>query len=217
MSYIEQTLGFSFMQLAYESFSTDVYQSNISLTSDYAFSQLAYESFSQDVKQGIVPLTANYAFSQLAYESYAKDVKFTYLDYPFALNELYVKASYNPILFAFLGKAWLFDGNNLIDFGSPVKVIFPLIATDGSKIVAGGGMLEDGSVSGDVYGFGIDMYYLMADRDYLAVVVPTDVVYLIDSSGNVVTSTKQLSVVPFMKGWRLASRRYFYAVVMRLL
>ena len=192
MSYIAQTIGFSFMQLAYESFSTDVKQSSISLTS-------------------------NYAFSQLAYESYTKDVKSTYLDYPFALNELYMRTTYNPILFAFLGKAWLFDGSSLTDFGSPIIAIYPMVTTDGSKIVAGGGMLEDGSVSGDVYGFGFDMYYLTADRDYLAVVVPTDVVYVIDSSGNVVTSTKQLSVVPFMKGWRLASRSYFYAVVMRLL
>ena len=214
---IAQTIGFSFMQLAYESFSTDVKQGNVPITSNYAFTQLGYESFSTDVKQGNVPITSNYAFSQLAYESYTKDVKSTYLDYPFALNELYMKHTYNPILFAFLGKAWLFDGSSLTDFGSPVVAIYPMVATDGSKIVAGGGMLEDGSVSGDVYGFGVDMYYLTADRDYLAVVVPTDVVYLIDSSGNVVTSTRQLSVVPFMKGWRLASRRYFYAVVMRLL
>jgi hypothetical protein len=191
--------------------------SYIELTIDLPFMQLAYESFSTDVKQDNVPITADYPFSQLAYESFAKDVKLTYLDYPFALNEMYMKHTYNPILFAFLGKAWLFDGSRLIDFGSPIVAIYPMVATDGSRIVAGGSMEEDGSVSGDVYGFGFDMYYLTADRDYLAVVVPTDVVYLIDSSGNVVTSTRQLSVVPFMKGWRLASRSYFYAVVMRLL
>jgi len=192
MSYIAQTIGFSFMQLAYESFSTDVEQSNISLTS-------------------------NYAFSQLAYESYTKDVKSTYLDYPFALNELYAKASYNPILFAFLGKAWLFDGSSLTDFGSPVKVIFPLITTDGNRIIVGGGMEEDGSISSDIYGFGVDMYYLTADRDYVAVVIPSDVVYVIDSNGNIVTSTKQLSVVPLLKGWKLVSRSSFDVVVMRLL
>jgi hypothetical protein len=191
--------------------------SYIELAIDLPFMQLAYESFFTDVKQDNVPITAGYPFSQLAYESFAKDVKSTYLGYPFALNELYMRTAYNPILFAFLGKAWLFDGSSLTGFGSPIVAIYPMVATDGSKIVAGGGMEEDGSVSGDVYGFGMDMYYLTADRDYLAVVVPTDVVYLIDSSGNVVTSTRQLSVVPFMKGWRLASRSYFYAVVMRLL
>jgi hypothetical protein len=192
MSYIEQIIGFSFMQLAYESFSTDVKQDNI-------------------------PITTNYAFSQLAYESFAKDVKLTYLNYPFALNEMYMKHTYNPILFAFLGKAWLFDGSSLTDFGSPMKAIFPLIATDGSKIVAGGGMEEDGSISPDLYGFGIDMYYITADRDYVAVVIPTDVVYVIDDKGNIVTSTKQLSVAPLLKGWRLASRAPFEVVVMRLL
>jgi hypothetical protein len=192
MSYIEQTIGSPFMQLAYESFSTDV-------------------------KQVDAPIPTGCTFSQLAYEFFSTDVKSTYLGYPFALNELYMRTTYNPILFAFLGKAWLFNGSSLTDFGSPIVAIYPMIATDGSRIVAGGGMEEDGSVSGDVYGFGFDMYYLTADRDYLAVVVPTDVVYLIDSSGNTVTSTKQLSVVPFMKGWRLASRSYFYAVVMKLL
>jgi hypothetical protein len=182
---------------------------------DMPFMQLAYGSFLQDVKQGNIPMATTYAFSQLAYESFLQDVKVSSIPYPG--TELYVRVSYNPILFAFLGKAWLFDGSSLTDFGSPIVAIYPMIATDGSKIVAGGGMEEDGSVSGDVYGFGVDMYYLTADRDYLAVVVPTDVVYLIDSSGNVVTSTRQLSVVPFMKGWRFASRSYFYAVVMRLL
>jgi hypothetical protein len=192
MSYIAQTIGFSFMQLAYESFSTDVKQSNISLT-------------------------ANYPFSQLAYESFAKDAKSTYLDYPFALNELYMRHTYNPILFAFLGKAWLFDGSSLTDFGSPIVAIYPMVATDGSKIVAGGGMEEDGSISSDLYGFGIDMYYLTVDRDYLAVVIPTNVVYVVDDKGNIVTSTKQLSVVPLMKGWKLVSRSSFEVVVMRLL
>ena len=191
MSYIEQTYSFSFMQLA-------------------------YESFSQDVKQANISLTGNYAFSQLAYESYTKDGKSTYLDYPFALNELYMKHTYNPILFAFLGKAWLFDGS-LTDFGSPIVAIYPMIATDGSRTVAGGGMLEDGSISSGLYGFGIDMYYLTADRDYVAVVIPTDVVYVVDDKGNIVTSTKQLSVVPLLKGWRLTSRAPFEAVVMRLI
>jgi hypothetical protein len=190
MSYIAQTYGVSFMQLAYESFSTDVKQSNLVLTSNYAFTQLAYESF-------------------------VNDVKLSYLDYPGA--EFYIKASYNPILFAFLGKAWLFDGSSLTDFGSPIVAIYPMIATDGSRIVAGGGMEEDGSISSDLYGYGIDMYYLTADRDYVAVVIPSDVVYVIDSNGNIVTSTKQLSVVPLLKGWKLVSRSSFEVVVMRLL
>jgi hypothetical protein len=78
-------------------------------------------------------------------------------------------------------------------------------------------MEEDGSVSSDIYGFGVDMYYITADRDYVAVVIPTDVVYVVDDRGNIVTSTKQLSVVPLMKGWKLVSRSSFEVVVMRLL
>jgi hypothetical protein len=190
--------------------------SYIELTAGFPFMQLAYESFSADVKQSNMPLTSNYAFSQLVYESFTKDVKTSGLDYPYALSELYGRLTYNPILFAFLGKAWLFDGSALEDFGSPVNAIYPMTATDGTKIVAGGGMKEDGSVEGDLYGFKFDMYYLTADKDYLAIVMPTGTVYIVDEVGNIVASTKQLSVVALRKGWKLASMHYFEAVVMKL-
>jgi len=213
---IAQTIGFSFMQLAYESFSTDVKQGNVPITGNYAFSQLAYESFSTDVKQGNVPITGNYAFSQLAYESYTKDGKSTYLDYPFALNELYMRAIYNPVFFAFLGKAWLFDGSTLVEFSSPFKAVFPMVATDNVKIFAGGGMMKDMAISGHVYGFGLDAYRYTADRFYLAVVLPSGAISILDEKGNIVALLEQQCVIPIRKMWRLTSRVPFDVYVMRI-
>ena len=175
--------------------------------------QLAYYSFGADVKPAVVQITTSFPKFQLAYSSGA-DVKVSSIPYPSV--ELYLKSVYNPILFAFAGKAFLFDGSKLEEFGSPVTAIYPML-TSVDRILVAGGMREDSTVEENVYGFGLDSYFITADRDYLAVVIPSDTVYVIDEAGNVVQTTRQLSVVPLLRNWKLVSRKPFTTVVQRLL
>jgi len=182
---------------------------------DLSMLQLAYQSFETDVKLADIQHITPFSKSQLTYQSFEKDVKLSTIPYPG--EELYLKTTYNPIMFAFAGKAFLFDGSKIEAFSSPVTVIYPLVATVDSRIFTGGGMREDSTIEENLYGYGLDSYFITADRDYLAVVIPTDVVYVIDEAGNIVQTTKQLSVVPLLRDWKLVSRKPFTAVVQRLL
>jgi len=159
---------------------------------DFAMVQLAYQSFEVDVKLADIQVTIPFPKFQLAYQSFS-DVKLSTIQYPG--EELYLRATYNPIMFAFAGKSYLFDGSELGEFGSPATVIYPLVAVSDDKIFAGGGMREDSTVEENVYGFGLESYFLTADRDYVAVVIPTGVVYVLDEFGSVVLTTKPFNSI----------------------
>ena len=212
---IEKVVDFSMLQLAYQSFEADVRLADIQATIVFPKSQLAYQSFEADVRLADIQATIVFPKSQLAYQSFERDVKLSTIPYPG--EELYLKATYNPIMFAFAGRAFLFDGSKFEEFGSPATVIFPLAVAGDGRIFVGGGMREDSTTEENLYGYGLESYFIAADRDYIAVVVPSGTVYVIDGAGNVVQTTKQLSVVPLLRGWKLVSREPFVAVVQRLL
>jgi hypothetical protein len=182
---------------------------------EFGMLQLAYQSFETDVKLANIQATMPFPKSQLAYQSFVKDVKLSTIPYPG--EELYLKTTYNPVMFVFLGKAYLFDGSKIIEFGSPVVAIHPLAAASDGKIFVCGGMREDSTIEESIYGFGLESYLLTADRDYLAVVIPSDTVYVVDDAGNVVQTTKQSCVVSLLRNWKLVSRGPFIALVQRLL
>jgi len=126
----------------------------------------------------------------------------------------FVKIVYNVIHFAFLGKAFLFDGNNLVEFGSPSIVVFPAIVSSGEKIFAMCGLRENGEIDNIVYGYNMDNYYVVADRNYIAYIIAgEEPVYINDSDGNVVETVKRLGVVPLLKGYRVVSRKPFSLIL----
>jgi hypothetical protein len=179
---------------------------------------LAFECFSSDVSQSNVSTFNSFSpLMNLAFESYIADVKQLYIVFYFSGAELYLKITYNTLIFTFFGKAWLFDGSSLTEFGSPFKVIFPMVAVAGSNIVAGGGMREDTTINEHIYGFGYDVYSFSADRFYLAVVFSSGIIYILDDKGNIVTSLKQQDIIPIRKMWKLISRVPFDVYVLRIM
>jgi hypothetical protein len=185
---IETAQGFAVLQLAYQSFEADVKQVNLEHVTQIAKAQLAYQSFA-DVKLASIPLT---------------DV------------EMYAKLTYNVLRFAFLGKAFLFDGEKLVEVGVPEAVIYPVLAVDGDKAYFTCGLKEDGSVVGVLYGYNIDGYDIKADKDYVAFIVSESVVYIVNESNTVVGTTKLFGATPLLKGWKLVSRKPFKAIVMSI-
>jgi hypothetical protein len=64
---IEEVIGFSMVQLAYQSFEADVKHADIQATIAFPKSQLAYQSFEADVKHASIPLTDVEAYAKLTY------------------------------------------------------------------------------------------------------------------------------------------------------
>lgn len=188
---------------------------SIETTVEVGIAQITYESYEEDVEPVKNVQTITYFNkAQITYESYEEDVKSSIIPYPG--EELYLKAIYNPIMFAFAGKAFLFDGLKIEEFGSPVVVIYPFIATVDSRIFAGGGLREDLTIEENVYGHGLDSYIVTAGRDYLAVVIPLDTVYVVDEVGNIVQKIKHPSVIALLKNWKLTSRKPFEVFMQRM-
>jgi len=176
--------------------------------------QLAYESFSTDVKLSNLTLSARYLESQLAYEWFSKDVKTSSIPYPGDVPTL--KLTCNILQFVFKGKAFLFDGS-IKEVGSPVIAIYPVVAGKEDRGYVTGGLTEEGTIVSDLFVRGVESYVMTADRDYIAVVIPTDTVYVLDSVGNVVSTHSKLGVLPLLTGWKLVSRKPFIAIIQRLL
>jgi len=177
--------------------------------------QLAYESFSTDVKLSNITLSARPLESQLAYEWFSKDVKTSSIPYPGDVPTL--KLTYNILQFVFKGKAFLFDGSSIKEVGSPVIAIYPVVAGKDDRGYVTGGLTEEGTIVSDLFVRGVESYVMTADRDYIAVVIPTDTVYVLDSVGNVVSTHSKLGVLPLLTGWKLVSRKPFIAIIQRLL
>lgn len=128
-----------------------------------------------------------------------------------------VKIVYNVIYFAFSGKAYLFDGNSLSDFGSPAVVVFPCLAVAEEKAYVVGGLREDGEIEGVLYGYNTDSYWMTADRDYVAYIIAgSEPVFVVDEKGNTLMEVKRIAVAPFLAGWRLVSRKPFSTVLQKL-
>jgi hypothetical protein len=156
----------------------------------------------------------SFAVLQLAYQSFEADVKLASI--PLTDVEMYAKLTYNVLRFAFLGKAFLFDGEKLVEVGVPEAVIYPVLVTDGDKAYFTCGLKEDGSVVGILYGYNIDGYDIKADKDYVAFIVSESVVYIVNESNTVVGTTKLFGATPLLKGWKLVSRKPFKAIVMSI-
>jgi len=129
----------------------------------------------------------------------------------------WLKVVQNIVAFAFAGKAYLFDGSEFRELGTPVAVIYPVAVSDGSAAYLAGGLEEGGGVPESLYGFNVESYVLVADRDYLAMVVAGgSPVYAVDTGGAVAAEIRGVATVPLLAGWRLVSRSPFVAILQRI-
>jgi len=186
---------------------------SIETTIKFEMTQLAYGS-TADISLTNLQLSTTYGVSQLAYGSTA-DIKVSSIPYPGDVPE--AKLVYNVLYFVFSGRAFLFDGEEVVEAGSPVVAIYPIATSKEDRAYVTGGLTEEGSVVPDLYVRGVESYVMTADRDYIAVLLPTDMVYVIDEKGSIVTTHKITTVLPLFKGWKLVSRAPFIAVIQRLL
>jgi hypothetical protein len=150
------------------------------------------------------------AVLQLAYQSFEEDVKHD--SFP-SSDATYVKLTYNVLRLAFLGKAFLFDGEKFVEVGVPEAVIYPVLVTDGDKAYFTCGLKEDGSVVGILYGYNMDGYELKADKDYVAFIISEGIVLIMNENNTAVGTIKLLGTAPLLKGWKLVSRKPFIAII----
>jgi hypothetical protein len=183
---------------------------SIEMPIDFSIIQIAYQSFIgvNDLEKPI-----DFPKLQLTYQS-STDIKTDIIQYPG--EELYLKTSYNAISFIFSHKAWLFDGSIFEEFSSPIVAIYPFATVQENKIFVGGGFRKDLSIVENVYVYGAESYLFVADDDYLAVIIPSGITYIVDDKGNIIQTTTQPIVTPLLRNWRVISRNSFTVIVQRL-
>ena len=186
---------------------------SIEIPIKFEMSQLAYSS-TADISLTNLQLPTTYGVSQLAYSSTA-DIKVSSIPYPGDVPE--AKLTYNVLYFVFSGRAFLFDGEEVVEASSPVVAIYPITTSKEDRAYVTGGLTEKGTIVPDLYVRGVEAYVMTADRDYIAILLPTDTVYVIDEKGSIVTTHKMVTVLPLLKRWKLVSRAPYIAIIQRLM
>ncbi|RLC59856.1 MAG: hypothetical protein DRI01_10925 [Chloroflexi bacterium] len=183
--------------------------------------QIAYQE--QETVTTDKPIEQAPTYSELGYqeqETVVKDLPVieepTVTDTTPSGGLIWIKIVQNIIRFAFLGKAWLFDGTKFIELGTPVAVIYPVLVSLDDKAYFVGGLKEDGSVPDTIYVYGYEANELEADKDYVAFVISETEVYVVDEENITRGSVKGLGATPINKGWKLISRKPFTAIVMEV-
>ena len=181
-----------------------------------SFFEIAYQEYEVVSRDQPIEQIAN--FSELAvqeYEVVTKDMPI--LEEPNISGEtvtggvLWIKYVINIIRYAFAGKAFLFDGSSITAFpNTGVFAIYPSVAGTEDYIAFIGGLKEDNTIQNELLVYGQEVYRIEADRDYMALIIPgEEVVQVYDENGNIIKATKEITTVPLLKGWVVASRKQF--------
>jgi hypothetical protein len=177
----------------------------------WATLELAYQQY--DAIERAVETSQFWVTLELAYQQYAPEVG---VPLP-TLTEYILKIVNNIVAFAFLGKAWLFDGATLKDFGSPAVAIYPTLISDGEKAYFTGGLNEDGTIDNTIYGYATVTNQITADRNYFAMVVAgEEPVYLVNEMGTIMHTFTRSGATPLLTGWKLISKSSFYAIILKI-
>ena len=214
---VEQSSG-AYLEVAYQEQETTT--ANVGVEQGvYTWLQYAYQAL--DVVTSDVEVEQISMFSQVGYqelEVVEKDLPVpeepTVTDTTPSGGFAWVKVADNVLRFAFVGKAYLFDGERFEEFGSPGIIVFPAAA---QLPAVAGGLTEEGTPSPATAVYGTETYVVEADRDYLAMVIPGEKpVQLVDQSGAVKQVIKGVATVPLLTGWKLVSRSQFIAMLQRI-
>jgi len=184
---------------------------SVAVTSDYRYLmlQVAYQQY-----EGVTPSSAPsdylFRFLQVAYQKYTviSDV----LQPTIEVNIL--KIINNVISFAFSGKAYTFRPDvGFEEFGSPGAFIFPVVTSDGERIVVTGGLTEEGLIIGDVLGFNFTYHFVVNALPKSLVCwaygSPDIELVLADDKGNVVKKMVVGEAVLLQPWWKLVSSKEF--------
>ena len=187
--------------------------------------EVAYQE--QETISADKPIEQVSAFTEAGYQEYeVKEKDLPIIEEPTVTDTtpsgglIWIKSVINIVRFPFKGLAWLFDGSKFTEFpAQETSVVFPVVVTDG-YLVMSCGMKEDGTLAGDVLGFGRTREIIENNtgRDLLALVSceKDQAVYLVDNIGNVIKRVLPSEAVLLANGWKLVSDRSFKAFVRKV-
>jgi len=208
--------GATYLVLTYQSY--DVVGRNSSVPHSLSYITASYQRYDVVGRNSPVPHSLSYITA--SYQRYEVTARNTpVVDEPTVTDTTpsggitWIRTIVNIISYTFRGKAWVFDGTKFNEVGSPGTVVFPIVASDGEKVMVTGGITKEGLIKGEVLGYNFTYHFVVNALPKSLVCwaygSPDIELVLADDKGTMVRTVKVAEAVLLQPWWKLISKSEF--------